>query len=354
MTEKHSTKRKGKRVKSERNFYSSSNNDLDLLFETYFNAKLAEGRAIRTLEKYRLIYGNFCKYLDSTGVGRDIRNINVDLVRNYVSWLLLDYVQFENHKFKPDYSKKQGLSQRTASDYLKTLRTFFRFLVEENKIGENPFDNVNNVKFNESEITVLTAEELKALLDTPDKRTYTGFRDYVLMTLLIDTMTRINEALSIKKSDVDFSSNTITVRASIAKNRKARIIPIQKQTSKLLKELIKETEEFDSEYVFLANYGERLTPNHFRNQLRRHYIKQAGISKRVHPHLFRHTAATMFLESGGDIRHLQLLLGHSDLRMVMRYTHLSNQALKEQHSKYSALNQVIGKLNKDRKIKRNV
>ncbi|MBY0098664.1 tyrosine-type recombinase/integrase [Mesobacillus maritimus] len=353
MSEKHSERRKWKRVKTVRSGVSSpSNNDLDVLFQNYYDVKLAEGRAKQTLEKYRLIYGNLCKYLDVHGIGRDIRNIDVGLVRKYISWLLKDYVQFEKHKFKPDYAKKRGLSPQTTNDYLKTLRTFFRFLVEEGKVDVNPFEAVNSVKYTDTEILVLTAEELKVLLEAPDKRTYTGFRDYVLMTLLIDTMTRINEALSLKTSDVDFSNNTITVRATIAKNRKARIIPIQKQTAKLLKELIKEIEEFECEYIFLANYGERLTSNHFRNMLRRHYIKKAGIKKRVHPHLFRHTAATMFLESGGDIRHLQLLLGHSDLRMVMRYTHLSNRALKEQHDRHSALNQLTGKLNQKRKTKR--
>lgn len=353
MSEIHSAKRKGKRVMTERiGVPSSSNNDIDILFQFFCNAKLAEGRAKGTIKKYQFIYGNFCKYLDAHGIGRDLRNIDVDLIRDYISWLLEDYVQYKDHKFKPDYSKKVGLSPHTTNDYLKNLRTIFRFLAEENKIDSNPFEDVNNVKYTEAEIVVLTAEELKSLLEAPDKRSYTGFRDFVLMTLLIDTMARINEAISLKISDVDFSNDTVTIRAAIAKNRKSRIIPIQKQTAKLLRELIKEIYDFDSEYIFLANYGEPLTPNNFRNHLRRHYIKTAGIKKRVHPHLFRHTAATMFLEAGGDIRHLQLLLGHSDLRMVMRYTHLSNQALKEQHAKYSAMNQITGKLNQNRKTKR--
>lgn len=160
--------------------------------------------------------------MDVHGIGRDIRNIDVDLVRKYISWLLKDYVQFKEHKFKPDYSKKKGLSPTTTNDYLKTLRTFFRFLFEENKIDENPYEVVNSVKHTDTEIVVLSVEELKALLDAPDKRSYTGFRDYVLMTLLIDTMTRINEALSLKISDINFSNYTVTVRASIAKNRKAQ------------------------------------------------------------------------------------------------------------------------------------
>ncbi len=69
----------------------------------------------------------------------------------------------------------------------------------------------------------------------------------------------------------------------------------------------------------------------------------------MHPQIFRHTAATMFQESGSDIRHLQLLLGHADLRMVLRYTHLSKESLKNQHA---AMNQITGKLNKPRKINR--
>lgn len=120
----------------------------------------------------------------------------------------------------------------------------------------------------------------------------------------------------------NFSTKVITVRATIAKSRKARIVPIKK-----------------------------MKRNHFRKRLRQ-YAEAAGITKNVHPHLFRHTGATMFLEAGGDIRHLQMLLGHADLRMVMRYTHLSKQALINQHDKFSPLNVVIGKLNKERRILR--
>ncbi|MDZ5669114.1 tyrosine-type recombinase/integrase [Bacillus stercoris] len=138
----------------------------------------------------------------------------------------------------------------------------------------------------------------------------------------------------------------------MAKNRRARTVPIEFGTAKMLNELIVENRaDFESEYIFLANYGERLTRDHFRKRLVE-YAKEVGIKKRVHPHLFRHTAATMYLESGGDMRHLQMLLGHSDLRMVQRYTHLSGSSLTAQHEKYSAINKVRGKLNKQRKIKR--
>nr|WP_283246455.1 DUF3435 domain-containing protein [Paenibacillus sp. Marseille-Q4541] len=88
--------------------------------------------------------------------------------------------------------------------------------------------------------------------------------------------------------------------------------------------------------VFLSNYGDRLTPNHFRHQLKK-YAKRAGITKRIHPHLLRHTGATLFLEEGGSERHLQIILGHSDGRMTAHYTHLSDRSIKNNHEENSPI-----------------
>lgn len=120
---------------------------------------------------------------------------------------------------------------------------------------------------------------------------------------------------------------------------------------RLITELLDEVEEFETEYVFTSNYGEPLKDDQYRNRLKEH-AKKAGLNLRIYPHLFRHTAATHFLENGGDIRHLQKILGHADLRMVERYTHLSKEAIKEQHDKYAPINGLMGALQKERKIKR--
>lgn len=227
----------------------------------------------------------------------------------------------------------------------------FRFFVDEELSESNPMKQVKDVNEPQEEIAVLTIDELRRLLDAPNKRSYSDFRDYVIMNLLLDTFLRISEALSLTVNDIDFLAKVITVRATVAKSRKARIVPIKTTTANLLKDLIKENEEFETEHIFVTNYGEPMNRNHFRKRLKKH-AETAGITKNVHPHLFRHTGATMFLEAGGDIRHLQMLLGHADLRMVMRYTHLSKQALINQHDKFSPLNSIICKLNKERKILR--
>ncbi|MDP4550848.1 tyrosine-type recombinase/integrase [Alkalihalobacillus macyae] len=345
--------RKGKSVKQKRVAAANKNSmsDMDALFESFINSKIAEGRAESTVDKYRLYYRFFGEYLDDKGIDRDVRIISTKVIRDYVAWMLEDRVKFAGHKYKPDKAKTLGLSPCSVNDRLKSLKTIFRFFESENVIESNPAQSIKYVREVDEDVQILTTDELRALLNAPDQRKYSDFRDYVLMTLLIDSFMRINEATSIKQFDVDFSAQIVTVRAVVAKSRKTRIIPLQKKTVSLLRELLKETEEFESDYVFLANYGERLQPNHFRNQLRK-YAKRAGIDRRVHPHLFRHTGATMALEAGMDIRHLQMLMGHSDLRMLIRYTHLSQKSLKKQHADFSPLNEVLGKLNKDRKIKR--
>ncbi|MCK6256801.1 tyrosine-type recombinase/integrase [Fictibacillus sp. KIGAM418] len=347
-------KRTGKRMIGDRSGTTMRKSlyELDALFQKYLSAKTAEGRAPSMVEKYKRYYRFFCDYLDNQNIPRDIRKIDTDVIRLYSSWMLNDKIKFDGHTFKPEDSKTPGLSAVTVNDRLKILRAWFRFLADEQLIDEDPMKRIKNAREESEQIQVLSPQQLRALLAAPNQRRYAGFRDACLLALLIDSMCRINEALNLKKTDIDFASSTINIRAEIAKSRKSRILPIQKRTARLLKELIEEVACFNSEYVFLANYGEPLTANHFRKQLRQ-YAEKAGITQRIiHPHLLRHTGATMFLEAGGDIRHLQMLLGHSDLRMVLRYTHLSKQSLIAQHEQYSPMNNVIEKRHKERKILR--
>ncbi|MEZ2660608.1 tyrosine-type recombinase/integrase [Aneurinibacillus aneurinilyticus] len=343
-------RRIGKRKKNERNSVRAEYS-LERMFDIVYTAKMAEGIKAGTLRNYRTNWKFFLEYLDMRGIAHDIQNVTTDLVREYIVWMLNEKVRFDGHKYKPEEAKTVGLSPVTVNTRIGTMKAMFKFLYDEEKIEYNPFASIKSVEEDTPEIDVLTVEEIRKLLSLPNQRRYSEFRDYVLMTVLLDAMLRINEALSLRLTDINRETSMITVRAEIAKNRNQRTIPIQKRTLNLLLDLIKENRDFDSEYIFLTNYGEQLTQNNFRNRLHR-YAEKAGIEKRIHPHLFRHTAATMFLEAGGDLRHLQMLLGHKDFRMVMRYTHLSKTSIKNQHDQYSPMNQVISPLNKSRKIKR--
>lgn len=172
------------------------------------------------------------------------------------------------------------------------------------------------------------------------------------MMCLINSMCRIGEIVTLEIENINFELSYIILEAQKTKTRKGRMIPLDKNTMQLLKKLLLRNTRFKpSKYVFITEEGTRLTTDNFRKRLA-DYAHQAGINKRVHPHLFRHTAASMFLQAGGDLRHLQTIIGHKDLRMVLRYTHLSLESLARQQSEYSLINQVVDGLNKPRKTKR--
>ena len=326
--------------------------NLDNLFDTFLAIKEAEGRAPATMRQYRENYGFFIEYLDKHSIERTASAIDRSVIRDYILFMRNSWIRFEGHSFKSEAEQTVGLAPATINTRLKTLRVFYRCLIEEGLIDSNPMDGVRSVPEHHENIDILTAEELQRLLSVPNRRSYADFRDYVLMNLLLDGMMRISEAIHLKVDDFNHSGQTVVIRAAIAKNRKTRTVPIESRTARLINELIIENKhDFDSDYIFLTVYGGPITRDHFRKRLNE-FAEKARIKKNVHPHLFRHTAATMFLEAGGDIRHLQMLLGHSDLRVLLRYTHLSNDALKRQHEQYSPIKQVLGKRNLPRKIKR--
>ncbi|WP_010651186.1 tyrosine-type recombinase/integrase [Oceanobacillus massiliensis] len=181
----------------------------------------------------------------------------------------------------------------------------------------------------------MTVNEINKLFRSMDKSIYTEFRDYVALHVMLDSFGRVDEVLSVKKSDIDFEHKSITFQRT--KNRRVRTIPLTRQSIKLIEELINETEDFESEYLFLSVFGTRLTPGTFRKHLRE-IVDRSGIDKRIHPHLFRHTASKMFLEQNGSLRVLQSILDHADSSTTARYAHVLDDTIKVQHGQFTPIN----------------
>ncbi|MFD1270621.1 tyrosine-type recombinase/integrase [Paenibacillus motobuensis] len=340
-------KRTGKRYKNERKMIGADKS-LDEMHEIFYHAKVAEGRAKRTLDMYNENYKKFCMFLDYAGVERSMSAITPELLRSYKAWLLNTARKWEGHPHKAERNMTIGLDPVTVNTKFKTLKTMFKFLEEEGYIDYDPSVKIQKTAEPQKQIKILEVEDIKRLLAAPDRRTYAGFRDYVIMNLLVDSLCRINEVLSLRKEDVDTVQGFIYVLETVAKSRRGRTVPIQKRTARLLAELMRECEDFESDYIFLTNYGGRLTDDRFRERLQQHANK-VGVDVHIHPHLFRHTSATIFLENGGTERYLAEIMGHSDLRMVTRYTHLSKQDIKKKHDQFTPLNNVISGLQRERK-----
>lgn len=324
---------------------------LDALFDTYYQAQLSIGRAEKTLKSYKHNYSIFCEYLDGRGIPREYSSITTEVGRDYVIWLRNEKRKFSRVSNMPEEAKTVGLLPLSVNTRLSMIKAMFRFLHEDGEIADNPFSRVRRVTGTGRDISVLSADELVRLLKAPDQHRYCGFRDFVVLNVLIDGMFRIDEALTLMKSDIDMQSGVVTLRKEIVKTRKSRMVPLTKQTIKLIRELNAETEDFGSEFIFLTNQGARLTPHRFGKRLK-DLSELAGISKRTYAHLMRHSGATLFLEAGGSARHLQMILGHSDARMTNHYTHLSDASIKRNHDDYSAMNVVTNRRSSTRKILR--
>lgn len=342
--------RSGKKYKTERSV-RTKHTGLDDLFMVFYNARVAKGVSERTLETYRENYRYFCDFMREMDVPFELLSVTPDLIRRYITWMRTVKRKWNGHAHKSEEEKTVGLSPVTINIRLKPLRAMFNFLEKEDLIQTNPFNRVDSVLEPENEIEVLRSDDLSLLLKTPNKRTYAGFRDHVFMSLLVDGFLRINEGLAIKASDINFSTGMLHLEAAKVKTRKGRSVPLSPLTLRLIKELIKENEAFETEFIFLTNYGGRISDDRMRDRIKQH-AKEAGIETRVFPHLFRHSAATLYLENGGDIRSLAEILGHRDLRMTMRYTHLSKENIKSQHEKFSPLISVVSPLSKQRKSTR--
>lgn len=139
------------------------------MFERFYHAKVAEGRATRTLHQYKENFRYFTYFLDYKGLSRKIDTITTDVIHNYLVFMKNEKTQFEGHNYKPDDYKTVGLSSSTINTLLKTLRVMFRFLVDEELIERNPMKRIKNVNKPQEEIAVLTIDKLRRLLDTPNK-----------------------------------------------------------------------------------------------------------------------------------------------------------------------------------------
>src|SRR5690606_25907537 len=133
-----------------------------------------------------------------------------------------------------------------------------------------------------------------------------------------------NEICSLEIHEIDFARKRITLPASKNKNRRSRILPLSTETARLLRQLVKETTQyFDTNYVFTTNYGEPVNEKTIQKALSQ-YGEKARITKRVTPHVLRHTFATMAAHSGMSIFHLQKILGHADITTTRKYVQVSD------------------------------
>jgi integrase/recombinase XerC len=217
---------------------------------------------------------------------------------------------------------RSGLSPGSLRDMLSAYRSFYRWLAREGEVATNPALGVRSPKAPRKLPQVLDVDEVGALLDFPANDAE-AVRDRALLELLYSSGLRVSELTSVRWRDLDMAEGLIRVTG---KGSKTRIVPVGGKAIAALRALREQDRPGADDPLVRGKLGKPLTPSAVRARLKRR-AKDQGMVKRVYPHLLRHSCASHVLESSGDLRAVQELLGHADIGTTQIYTHLDFQHL---------------------------
>ncbi len=243
--------------------------------------------------------------------------------------------RYRRHLFH--YRKKDGepLSFATQQQRLIPIKAFFKWLSKENHILYNPASELELPKVHKRlPKAILSADEVERILNQTLLHGELGIRDRAIIETLYSTGIRRMELVNLTLYDVDLKNGTLMVREG--KGKKDRMVPLGQRAARWIERYRDEIRpglviEPDDGTLFLHETGESLKKNRLTDLVKK-YIAQAGIGKPGACHLFRHSMATQMLDNGADIRHIQAILGHSQLSTTEIYTQVSIRKLKAVHA----------------------
>ncbi len=240
---------------------------------------------------------------------------------------------------------------KTIARKISALKSFYRFLHESGRITTNIAKNIKPPKVPKKLPKILTKEEVSALFQVIDQTKPLGVRNAILLRLLFETGLRVSELINISVQDLDFAQLQIKITG---KGNKERLIFLSEELAADIKTYLAYTRPvlqnkgniIETKHVFINYKGGELTARGVRKILNT-LVDKAGETFNVHPHLLRHTFATIMLENGADIRTVQELLGHKNVKTTEIYTAVSDKLVFEQFQKANARKE--GKICEDSK-----
>ena len=250
-----------------------------------------------TLDAYRRDLTSLAQWAQHEGV--DVAALHGEQLRGFVA-----------------AEHRRGLSPKSLQRRLSACRSFYAWLVKQGRIAASPAASIRSPKAPRKLPQVLDPDEAKALVEVPTDAPL-GLRDRALLELFYSSGLRLSELCALRWRDLDLASGLVTV---LGKGSKQRSVPVGSFARAALTEWKTEQRPVDDAFVFPGRNG-AITPRAVQLRLRT-LAQRQGLFKRVHPHLLRHSFASHVLESSGDLRGVQELLGHADISTTQIYTHL--------------------------------
>lgn len=220
-------------------------------------------------------------------------------------------------------SHRGGLAPSSLRRMLSSCRGLFAWLVAEGRIAHDPAAGVRGPKVARKLPQVLDADEATALVEVPVDGDALGVRDRAMLELFYSSGLRLSELVGLHWRDLDLDEGMVRV---LGKGAKTRLLPVGRHAVAALRALADGADDRPEAPVFVGRHGRALGARAVQKRMKQLALRQ-GIGRNVHPHLLRHSFASHLLESSGDLRAVQELLGHADIGTTQIYTHLDFQHL---------------------------
>lgn len=224
---------------------------------------------------------------------------------------------------------KEKISERTQARWISSIKSFFKYLIEEDLREDNPAALLEGPKLGLYLPDTLSFGDIEKITSAIDVSTDLGVRNHCMIEVLYGCGLRVSELINLKISDINFKENFIKVEG---KGRKVRYVPLAEYTAKLIENYIQNVRSHNKigkkyeDILFLNSRGTSMS-RVIVFIIIKEIVERAGIRKNISPHTFRHSFATHLLQNGADLRYIQEMLGHSSITTTEIYTHLNTEEL---------------------------
>ena len=229
--------------------------------------------------------------------------------------------------------RQRRLSSSTVDRKTDSLRSFYRFLVMERYIEDDPTRLIESARSWSKLPDVLSIEEVQSLLEQPDTSKPLGLRNRMILEVMYGTGLRVSELTELRITDLN---PEIGYLRCLGKGNKERVVPIGSKALEAVKEYLQSGRPLlhpEGDYLLVNYRGKKLTRDGVLKLIKK-LAKAAGVQKNISPHTLRHCFATHLLEHGADLRSLQEMLGHADIATTQIYTHVNSKRMKDVHQKF--------------------
>lgn len=290
--------------------------------------EIEKGRSLKTVENYDHYLTRFLNYAKISKPSE----ITEGIVRDFRLWLNRQAGIKQN-------GSSDTLKKKTQNYYLIALRSFLKFLAKRG-VDSLPPDRIELAKVAERSLDLISEEELNRLLAAPDGKDLKNLRDKAILELLFSTGLRVSELCSLPR-EINLKKDEFSVRG---KGEKVRVVFLSDEAKQALKNYLdKRTDMDDALFVQIGLKTMKLSEkkggslrltSRSMERIVKHYAVKAGITKKVTPHVVRHSFATDLLQNGADLRSVQALLGHANIGTTQIYTHVTDKHLRGIHKKF--------------------